>query len=165
MGTGKSSVGRVLAKMTGMFFQDLDSLIVAETGRSINEIFSAEGEAYFRTLETAELHKLVRSENLILSTGGGAVLAAENQELIRNLGVVINLMAPPEVIAQRLRHANDRPLLNDGASRERIERMLVEREPCYAMAHIRIDTTGKKIEDVAAIILKHIDSIETDKRV
>jgi shikimate kinase len=116
-------------------------------------------------LETAELHKLVRSENLILSTGGGAVLAAENQELIRNLGVVINLMAPPEVIAQRLRHANDRPLLNDGASRERIERMLVEREPCYAMAHIRIDTTGKKIEDVAAVILKYLDSVETAKRV
>lgn len=153
MGTGKSSVGRFLARTSGREFLDLDALIVAGAGRSINEIFAEEGEPFFRSLETAELRRLVgRQGDFVLATGGGAVLAPENRAIFRELGTVVNLTAPSDAISHRLRHATDRPLLSDGAARDKVERMLREREPCYAEADIRIDTAGKKIEDVAAEI-------------
>ena len=154
MGTGKSSVGRVLARLTGWVLLDLDAMIVRRGGRSINELFAQEGEPFFRALESAEIGMLRQyHEPFILATGGGAVLAAENRVIFRELGLVVNLTAPPEVISARLRHSDDRPLLNDGAAREKVELMLREREPCYEEADIRIDTAGKKIEDVAAEIL------------
>ena len=153
MGTGKSSVGRILARMIGWKFQDLDALVVRTAGRSINDLFAEEGEPYFRALETAELRKLVGSQgNFVLATGGGAVLAPENRAIFRELGIVVNLTAPPKTICNRLRHAVDRPLLSDGAALGKVERMLREREPYYDEADIRIDTTGKKIEDIAAEI-------------
>ncbi len=154
MGTGKSSVGKVLARMTGWELLDLDTLIVQAAGRSINELFAQEGESFFRALESAELRRLVGHHgDFILATGGGAVLAPENRALFRKLGVVVNLTASPDVIRARLRHAEDRPLLNDEAARERVELMLRDREPSYAEADIRIDTAEKKIEDVAAEIM------------
>jgi shikimate kinase len=158
MGTGKSSVGTVLARMTGWEFMDLDALIVQAAARTINELFAEHGEPYFRSLESAELRKVAeRSGNLILATGGGAVLAPENRAIFKQMGAVVNLTATPDVISARLRHADDRPLLSDGAALEKIERMLREREPCYTEADIRIDTAGKKIEDVAAEILAYLE--------
>jgi shikimate kinase len=162
MGTGKSSVGKALARMTGMEFMDLDELIEAETGQSINDIFAQQGESLFRSMETAALRKITPRDNILLSTGGGAVLAAENREIFRSMGTVINLTAPASVICSRLRHTTNRPLLNDGADRVKLEQMLQEREPCYAEADIRIDTTGKKIEDVAAEILAFMTTITSD---
>lgn len=154
MGTGKSSVARSLARATGRPLLDLDAEIVGREGRSINEIFAAEGEPSFRALETAELRRLAgRPDGFILATGGGAVLAPENRCLFRELGVVVNLTASAGVICDRLRHADDRPLLADGPAREKVERMLRERELCYAEADIRIDTTGKNIEDIVYEIL------------
>ncbi len=158
MGTGKSSVGKALARMSTRDILDLDALIVKKAGRSINEIFAQDGEPFFRALESGELRKLAEHHgNFILATGGGAVLAPENQDIFRKLGVVVNLTASPEIICDRLRHVTDRPLLNDGLAQEKIATMLREREPCYACADIRIDTVGKKIEDIAAEILMFLD--------
>ena len=157
MGTGKSSVGKVLARMSGLTYVDLDALIVAQAGLSINEIFSLLGEPAFRALESSLLLSLNQQEGIILSTGGGAVLSAENRDIMRSRGIVVNLTAPVSVIRARLRHATDRPLLRDSAASEKIEQMLGEREACYAEADIRIDTAGKKIEDVAAEIMAYLD--------
>jgi shikimate kinase len=160
MGTGKSSVGRVLARMTGLTYVDLDALIVAQAGRTINEIFAEQGEAAFRALETEMLQSLCRQEGIILSTGGGAVLSSVNRAVMKAEGMVINLTAPVPVIRERLRHATDRPLLQDAAVSDKIERMLGEREASYAEADIRIDTAGKKIEDIAAEIVALLNGVK-----
>jgi shikimate kinase len=160
MGTGKSTVGKVLAQMTGLTYVDLDARIVAQAGRSINEIFAEQGEAAFRALESALLHSLCGQKGIILSTGGGAVLSSANRAVMKAGGMVVNLTAPVPVIRQRLRHATDRPLLQDGTASDKIERMLGEREACYAEADIRIDTAGKKIEDIAAEIVALLNEVK-----
>lgn len=153
MGTGKSSVGTVLAQSLGYRFVDLDALIVAETGTTINEIFTRHGESFFRSIESAMVKRLTNESHLVVSTGGGVVLDPENRRLLRSTGNVVNLTATPETIRQRLLSESDRPLMKNGKSLEKITAMLAEREQCYADADIRIDTTGKKVEDIVAEIL------------
>lgn len=154
MGSGKTSVGRLLASRLGYQFQDLDALIVEQAGKSINQIFADEGEAGFREYETALLATLVGQQGMVLSTGGGAVIREKNRRLLHAAGLVVNLVATVDVLARRLAQANDRPLLKGNeALDDRIERIMTEREQFYADADIRIDTTGKTLEDVAAEIL------------
>ena len=154
MGSGKTSVGRLLAARLGYRFQDLDALIVEQAGKSINQIFADEGETAFRDRETALLSTLVGQHGMVLSTGGGVVVREENRTLLHAAGLVVNLVATVEVLARRLAQANDRPLLKgDEVLGVRIERIMAEREQFYADADIRIDTTGKTLEDVAVLIL------------
>ncbi|WP_277057247.1 shikimate kinase [Trichlorobacter lovleyi] len=154
MGSGKTSVGQLLAARLGYRFQDLDALLVEQAGKSINQIFAEEGEAAFRERETALLATLVGQHGIILSTGGGVVIREANRRLLHAGGLVVNLTATVPVLAGRLALADDRPLLKgDEALEARIERIMTEREPFYADADIRIDTTGKTLEDVAAEIL------------
>lgn len=156
MGTGKSSVGKVLAERLGYKFCDLDTVIMGETGLSINDIFAEHGEARFRALESRAVQRVASKQGMVIATGGGAVIDPENRRLLRASGVVVNLCAPPELILERLRSESDRPLLKDDRSLEKIEAMLHEREPFYADADIRIDTAGKKVEDVAQEILAYL---------
>ncbi|MGE0918727.1 shikimate kinase [Trichlorobacter lovleyi] len=154
MGSGKTSVGQLLAARLGYRFQDLDALLVEQAGKSINQIFADEGEAAFRERETALLATLVGQHGIILSTGGGVVIREANRRLLHAGGLVVNLTATVPVLAGRLALADDRPLLKgDEALEARIERIMTERESFYADADIRIDTTGKTLEDVAAEIL------------
>lgn len=153
MGAGKSSVGRILAKRTGYTFCDLDALITKEAGISINDIFSRHGEQYFRRLETDIIKGLEAEDRLVIATGGGAVISSENRRLLHSMGCIVNLMAQSEDVIERLSAETDRPLLNDDRSHEKVREMLREREPFYADADIRIDTTGKKVEDIAAEIM------------
>jgi shikimate kinase len=154
MGSGKSSVGMMLAKKLGWEFVDLDALIVEQAGRSINTIFEQDGEAFFRQLESNALVSLADSERIVLSTGGGAVIDPENRRQMHRIGWVVNLTASVSVLAERLSTANDRPLLKGGISLEqKIGSIVAEREQFYADADIRIDTTAKTLEDVAAEIL------------
>ncbi|MCE1225617.1 MAG: shikimate kinase [Geobacteraceae bacterium] len=154
MGSGKTSVGRLLARRLGYQFQDLDALIVEQAGKSINQIFADDGEAAFRDRETALLSTLVGQQGMVLSTGGGVVIREANRRLLRASGLVVNLVATVDVLVRRLAQANDRPLLKgDEALDVRIERIMAEREQFYADADIRIDTTGKTLEDVVAEIL------------
>lgn len=154
MGSGKTSVGRLLSAKLGYRFLDLDALIVEQAGKSINRIFAEEGEPAFRDRETAALATLQGSQEVVLSTGGGAVLREGNRALLHAAGLVVNLRASTAELAARLARALDRPLLQgDEPLVQRIERITQEREPFYADADIRIDTTGKTLEDVAAEIL------------
>ncbi|MBI1920901.1 MAG: shikimate kinase [Geobacter sp.] len=156
MGSGKSSVGRIVAKRLGYEFRDLDAVIMEEAGLSINDIFSRHGEEHFRAVESRAVERVAGSTALVVATGGGAVISTENRRLFRSSGIVINLMASMESILNRLRNDSSRPLLRGPDREEKISRLLSEREACYADADIRIDTTGKKVEDVAAEILTYL---------
>lgn len=153
MGTGKSSAGKLLAAELGYGFQDIDTLIVAKEKRSINVIFAEQGESYFRGIETDILASVLQGTKLVVSTGGGAVISEKNRKLMRKSGFVVNLTASPTAVLDRLTGKNDRPLLREGKGLEQIRGMLAEREPYYADADIRIDTTGKNVEDVVREIL------------
>jgi shikimate kinase len=156
MGSGKSSVGKIIAQRLGYEFCDLDAVIMDEAGLSVNDIFSKHGEVYFRTMESRAAATVAGRTKLVVATGGGAVISEENRRTFRSSGVVINLTASVESIIDRLRHDSSRPLLKGSGREEKITRLINEREACYADADIRIDTTGKKVEDVAAEILAYL---------
>lgn len=153
MGTGKSSVGKALAKQLGCRFADLDELIAAKAGVTIREIFEHHGESRFRELEADIIAGIESDEVLVVSTGGGAVISPDNRRRMHQAGRIVNLTASAEAIQERLIGDGTRPLLKDDKSIDKIAAMLAEREPFYADADIRIDTTGKKIEDVLDEIL------------
>ncbi len=159
MGTGKSSVGEIFAEKLGYEYCDLDSLVVKDTGMSINQIFEKFGEKYFRDLETATLKKVILKERMIISTGGGVVIKDVNREMLRSMGYVINLVASDDEIFSRLHKDSGRPLLKDKMSVENIRKMLDDRERFYSDADIRIDTNGKKVEDVVREILTYLEGI------
>ena len=161
MGSGKSSVGRVLAKKMSCSFIDLDSEIVAVTGRSINEIFLQDGEPAFRLLETDCLQRVLQSGRAVIATGGGAVISAENRAIMRSRGVVVNLGVSLSKVLQRLHGASDRPLLAGDDAAKRAESLMELRKQFYADADIRIDTDGKSVEDVAAEILRFVKGLRT----
>jgi shikimate kinase len=153
MGTGKSSVGKILAERLGCRFIDLDELVVAGSGLTIIEIFARHGEQHFRALESEMLKRLESERGLVVSTGGGAVVNPENRRRMRSTGRVVNLSASAGTIKERLTGDVARPLLQGDNSLEKIIAMIAEREPFYADADIRIDTTDKNIEDIVSEIL------------
>lgn len=153
MGCGKTSVGRVLSAKLGCDFIDLDQAIVREAGVSIKEIFSSQGEPAFRLLESQTLANISTCSGVVVSTGGGVVIAPENRAIMRDSGSIVNLTASVETIAARLTGDSERPLLEGDASIERVHNMLAGREEFYKDADLRIDTTTKTVEAVAAEIL------------
>ncbi len=160
MGSGKSSVGRLLADRLSCRFIDLDAEIVKSSGVSINELFARDGEPVFRLLESAQLERILSTtERCVVATGGGAVIAPQNREKMRKLGVTVNLMVTLEQVLQRLQGCDDRPLLAGEKAAERAAALMEEREQFYADADIRIDTDGKSVEDVAAVILSHLKGL------
>lgn len=159
MGSGKSSVGRVIAQRLACPFIDLDAEIVYAAGRSINEIFAADGEQAFRTMETESLRRALSGSRGVIATGGGVVISDSNRRMMRSKGVVINLAVTlPQVLA-RLHGATDRPLFSCCDSENRVKLLMEEREQFYAEADIRIDTDGKSVEDVAAEILRFVKEL------
>jgi shikimate kinase len=154
MGTGKSCVGRVLAKSLGWPFVDLDAEIVAAQGKTINEIFATDGEAVFRVRESECLERVLSSGPAVIASGGGVVVSPSNRKIMREKGYVINLTASYPVILARLEGANDRPLIAGQDAVKRVMMLMEERKHFYEDADIRIDTDNKSVEDVAAEILR-----------
>jgi shikimate kinase len=153
MGSGKSSVGRVLAQHLSCPFVDLDREIVAVSGRSINDIFAQDGEQAFRSIESICLQQVLKAGLAVIATGGGVVISAENRSLMRTCGIVVNLDVSLSHVLQRLDGATDRPLFNGIDAANRVKSLMETRKQFYADADIRIDTDGKSVEDVAAEIL------------
>lgn len=160
MGSGKSSVGKILADLLGYRFIDLDSEIVTAAGCSINDIFARDGEQQFRTLESFQLERILTNEEVsVIATGGGAVISSHNRELMKNRGVVINLKVTIEQVIERLKGCDNRPLLAVADAEKRVKILMDEREEFYADADIRIDTGRKSVEDVAAEILSRLKGL------
>lgn len=157
MGSGKSTIGRVLHEHLGYPLLDMDQLIEARAGKTIREIFADEGEAHFRDLESRLLEELCAPDapRRIISTGGGVVVRPENRERLRQLGYVVWLKASTENILQRTARNKARPLLQTEDPRAAIVELLAAREPLYAQcAHLSIDTTGLSSEEVATGVLE-----------
>jgi shikimate kinase len=149
MGTGKTAVGRELSRLLSMRLVDVDSEIESERAMKISEIFSVFGEPYFRDLETALIMRFAKEANLIISTGGGAVLREENMAALRKTGAIFCLQAYPETILARTAKSSGRPLLNVDDPLAKIKELLDYRMPYYEKAGILIDTEGKTPLQVA----------------
>jgi shikimate kinase len=140
MGAGKTTVGRHLARRLHRRFLDCDHEIEARTGVNIPTIFEIEGEAGFRRREAQVLAELAQETDLILATGGGAVLTAENRRRLRETGTVIYLYAAPEVLYARTRHDRNRPLLQVADPLARLTELFQQRDVLYReVAHVVIE--------------------------
>ncbi|HET6410349.1 MAG TPA: shikimate kinase [Chthoniobacteraceae bacterium] len=143
MGSGKSSIGRQLAKRLGFQFLDTDQLIVDRAGMEIAEIFARDGEAAFRDLETSVLASVAHLQRCVVATGGGAVVREQNQELMREIGFVVGLTAAEDVIYERVSRNNKRPLLQTADPRGTILKLLESRKEAYqSAAQFTLDTTN-----------------------
>jgi shikimate kinase len=158
MGTGKSSVGLRLAQKLKKEFVDMDREIEVVSGMSISEIFKRYGEVRFRSEEHLMAIKVGKRENLVIATGGGAVLISENITILKENGIIICLDATPQDIFARVnRKKGTRPLLKKDVNIQEIEKLLNEREAFYACADIRINTSGKDLETIINEILQLLD--------
>lgn len=159
MGSGKSAVGHLLAEELKMNFLDTDELIENTEGRKISEIFKADGEDYFRDLETEVIKTLQDYDNFVLSTGGGMVLREENVSLLKSMGPVILLWAGPEVIYERVKSEIHRPLLQVPEPLEEIKKRLEQREPFYRKAaDFTVDTSAIDPERITKDVLQWLKS-------
>lgn len=150
MGAGKTSVGKLLARRLGKSFCDCDHEIERSTGVRIPIIFEIEGEAGFRTRERRMLAELVQRSDVVLATGGGAVLAPENRAALREHGTVVYLCASPQDLWQRTRHDRNRPLLQTADPRAKLATLFDERDPLYReIAHVVIDTGNQSVSALA----------------
>jgi shikimate kinase len=153
MGTGKSSVASVLAERLGWSKIDLDACIEVAEGRTIPEVFADKGEPYFRKVETAMLRRELEGRTCqIVATGGGAVLAEENREIMLGNGLVVALTADAETIIGRVKDDPNRPLLRGNAEKS-VPELLEKRRHAYDFAHVRIDTSDKTVEQIADAII------------
>ena len=149
MGTGKTSIGKIVACTLGFKFVDTDALIVKRAKKAINRIFAEDGEGVFREHETAVLRGLVGKGKMVISTGGGIVLRAENRALLKQIGYTVCLAAKPATICERVAGNRDRPLLNTKNPTETITLMMAERKALYESAcDLMIDTDELSQDEV-----------------
>src|SRR6266850_3952255 len=146
MGAGKTSVGRVLAKRLQKTFYDSDHVIEDRTGVKIPVIFEIEGEAGFRVRESAVVDELTALCDIVLATGGGAVLSEKNRDVLRTRGTVVYLRASVRDLLNRTRHDKNRPLLQTADPRARLNELYEMRDPLYReAAHVTIDTGSQSL--------------------
>jgi shikimate kinase len=150
MGSGKSSVGREIARRWGYRFIDTDTLIRQKYRKSIPDIFASFGEPLFRDEENQALQDLQNTSQAVIATGGGIILQPRNHPLLRALGVVVWLTASQEVIWERVSRNQNRPLLRTRDPRTTISNLMSTRNPLYhSLADITVDTSGLTHQEVA----------------
>lgn len=154
MGTGKTTVGKRLAKHLNWDFIDTDAAIAEISGMNIPEIFRRHGETRFRSEEKVLVKRLLEREKCVISTGGGTPLSPENWEMLSQVGFIISLYADIDTILERIGGSSERPLLKAG--RDENERLLLSRQPIYNKADLTIDTTKISIDEVVEKILYNI---------
>ena len=162
MGTGKSAIGKILAKRLKRRWVDVDQAIEETENRKIAEIFEKEGEAYFRRLEKEMIQTVTLGSGLVIMTGGGAVLDPANRAVLKKNGLLITLSASPEAIFQRVRKSRHRPLLKGDLLTE-IRRLLAEREPFYRESDCTFSTDGKTAAQVAGLIEEALQKEEASE--
>ncbi len=166
MGSGKSTIGPLLAKEIGYDFIDVDELIEKVDGRKIVDIFRESGEIYFRNLERQILiDTVLKLSKFVIALGGGTITFADNLFLVKKFGILIYLKASPEILLHRIKFKTDRPLLLDPMGNplpenllfERIMTLLKMREPYYLQADFLVSTDDRDIEETVAEILKKLE--------
>jgi shikimate kinase len=162
MGTGKTEVGREVARRLDRPFVDTDQLIEEAAGLPVAEIFARFGEAHFRTLEREAVTRACGVPRAVVATGGGAMLDPENRRRLRAVGPVICLTASLETILARLAGDVSRPLLQGADPRTRITALLAEREEAYAAADCCVDTSGRSADAVADAVLEIVGEKAAD---
>lgn len=164
MGAGKTTVGRLLARRLHKTFLDSDQEIEKRTGVNIPLIFELEGEAGFRAREMAVLAELTQQVNIVLATGGGAVLHPENREHLRRRGTVIYLCAKVEDLRRRTRRDKNRPLLQTADPTRRLTEFFEERDPLYReTAHIIVESGAQPLHALVRQIEQKLISIRGDR--
>jgi len=155
MGTGKTAIGKHLARSLGMRYIDTDRIIEKKENCSISKIFAEKGEKYFRELETRIIRDVSSFNGYVISTGGGAILRKENADALRKNGYLVCLKADPDTILDRIGDGEGRPLLRGFANKKlRIQQLLKKREPFYRQADIMIDTSSLSISRVVEELVK-----------
>jgi len=157
MGAGKSTVGRLLARRLKLRFVDCDHEIERRCGVAVPLIFDIEGEPGFRARESQVLAELTAMQNIVLATGGGAVLDAENRRRLAAGGTVVYLRARPESLFERVKHDRNRPLLATGDPLTRLRELYVQRDPLYReVADLVVDTGRQSVQTLARAIVDQL---------
>ena len=157
-GSGKTTVGRQLARRLQLPFVDSDHEIEVRIGCSIREFFEREGEARFRDIEQEVLAKLTEGADKVLSTGGGAVLRPENRKNLRARGQVVYLKSSPEELYKRLWHDSNRPLLQEADPMAKLKALYAERDPLYReVAHFMLETGRPSVSTLVNMIVMQLE--------
>lgn len=162
MGAGKTTVGKLIAKQLGMTFYDTDHEIERKTGVKIPLIFELEGEPGFRKRESAMIEELCQLQNIVLATGGGAVLLPENRLNLKQHGKVIYLRGNVHDLWLRTRHDKTRPLLQGGNMRQKIEKLFAERDPIYMELADYVVNTGPQSAGAITEYIEQLIRTESD---
>ena len=158
MGSGKTTLGKILSKKLDKHFYDSDHVIEQKLGVDVPMIFEYEGEAGFRDREKDSLKELVSKKNIVLATGGGIILSKSNRDLLAQNGIVIYLKSNQKDLILRMKNDKTRPLLQNGNIEEIIKTLCKEREPLYEeIADFEITTKSKKIHEVVNEIMSVIN--------
>ena len=156
--SGKTTIGRILARRLGLRFVDTDRLVEQATERSIPEIFRTEGEAAFRALEREVVARICAEQFQVISTGGGAFVDHRNRDLLRQGNLVIHLRVRPGTVVQRLRSSKGgrpRPLLEAPDPLRRVTELMAARRHAYGLAHVGIDVDERSAHRIAGEIVRH----------
>jgi shikimate kinase len=157
MGSGKSAVGRHLARLFRLSFHDSDADIEAKTGVDVAFIFEKEGEAGFRLRERESIDRLTQLEGVVIATGGGAVIHPDNRRVLADRGVVVYLETSVEQQLERTRHGKHRPLLNDTDPKMKLSELMQERALLYReIADLTVSTDGRRVQLVAEEIYREL---------
>jgi shikimate kinase/3-dehydroquinate synthase len=160
MGSGKTTIGRALAKRLNKRFFDSDHELEARTGASIPLIFEIEGEASFRQREADMIRDLTACEGVVLATGGGSILNPQSRDYLKSRGLVIYLRAGVSSILQRTGHDKNRPLLQTADPRARLEELALQREPYYQeVADIVIETGRPNVQYLVQTIVAYLENL------
>lgn len=163
MGTGKTTVGRLVAELLRFNYLDTDDLIQTQTGRTISEIFAVNGEPVFRELEQNVVAELASRRKTVIATGGGLPVNPRNLASLKTHALVVSLWSSPDRIWERVRHQSHRPLLQDANPQAKIRELLAERKPFYQQADILLNTDLRSVREVAQQVI-HQFRLETSGR-
>ena len=155
MGSGKTTIGRKLARVTGLDFVDADLYLEEKEGMKISDIFAQKGEAYFRDRETAYIRELSQRDGIVLSLGGGAVLRPENVAAVKETGLLIHLDTPFYRILKNLSYSNSRPLLNRPDKQAETRRLYNARKAIYH----RVSDTSVRSPKLSEVLDKVVKSV------
>ncbi|HEY6167063.1 MAG TPA: shikimate kinase [Verrucomicrobiae bacterium] len=164
MGTGKSSVGRLVAEQLHFTFLDTDELIQSRTGKSINDIFAQQGEATFRELECQVVAELASHTKTVIATGGGLPVDPANLASLKTHALVVCLWASPEKIWECVRGQSHRPLLNDPDPQGKIRSLLAVREPFYRQADVLLSTELRCIRELTQQVIHQFRMAQSTHR-